>query len=78
MKKFKKILSKVFGTSPQKINDGTSPEDVKSWDSFHGLLLITELEHSYSIKFTIDDILSIRNVGDIKKNLKKYGVEFEE
>ncbi|MDD3905537.1 MAG: acyl carrier protein [Candidatus Omnitrophica bacterium] len=78
MKTLKKILSEVLGVSPNKINDNTSPKNVKKWDSFHGLLLVTELENSYKVKFSMDDVISVRNVGDIKKALKKYGVKIEE
>lgn len=78
MKKLKKILSKVLGISANKINEQTSPENVEKWDSLHGLLLVVELENYYKLKFTMEDILSVRNVGDIKKTLKKYGVKFDE
>jgi len=78
MKKLRKILSGILGVKPGRINDGTSPSNVKRWDSFHGLLLVTELENNYGVKFTMEDVLSVRNVGDIKKALKKYGVKIEE
>lgn len=78
MKRLKEILSGVLGVSPNKISDNTSPKNVKKWDSFHGLLLVTELENSYKVKFSMDDVISVRNVGDIKKALKKYGVKIEE
>ena len=78
MQKLKKILSKILGVNPAKINDNTSPKNVKKWDSFHGLILVTELENHYNVKFTMDDIIAVRNVGDIKKALKKYGVKFDD
>jgi len=75
MQKLKKILSKILEIKPGKIDDNTSPKNVRKWDSFHGLILVTELENHYKVKFTIDDIIAVRNVGDIKKALKKYGVK---
>lgn len=78
MKELKKLLSRVLKVKPSTINDRTSPENVKDWDSFHGLLLVTELENHYKVKFSMDDIMAVRNVGDIKKALKKYGVKIEE
>lgn len=78
MKTLKKILSKVLKIRPDRINDQTSPQNVKGWDSFHGLLLVTELENYYKVKFTMDDVISVRNVGDIKRSLKRYGVKIEE
>ena len=78
MKKLKKILSKVLGIRADKITDATSPENVKTWDSFHGLLLVTELEANYGLKFTMDDVISVKNVGDIRKALEKYGIKLED
>jgi len=78
MKELKKVLSKVLGIKSSKINDQTSPNNVKKWDSFHGLLLFTEIENNYNMKFTMDDIILIRNVGDIKKTLQRHGVRIED
>ena len=77
MKELKKVLAKALGIKPNMINDQTSPDNVKAWDSFHGLLLVTELENHYKVKFTMDDIVSVRNVGDIRKALKRYGIKLE-
>ena len=78
MKKLKKIISNVLKVSPAKINDQTSPANVKAWDSFHGLLMVTELEGRYKVRFTMEDVMAVKNVGDIKKSLRKYGVKIEE
>jgi len=78
VKKLEKILSEVLEIRAGKINDGTSPQNAKSWDSFRGLLLVTELEKNYKVRFSMDDVISVRNVGDIKRSLKKYGVKFDE
>ncbi len=78
MKRLKKVLTKVLNIKAGKINDKTSPENVKTWDSLHGLLLVTELENEYKVKFTMEDVLSVRNVGDIKKALKRYRIKIEE
>ena len=78
MKRLKRVLTKVLNIKAGKINDKTSPENVKTWDSLHGLLLVTELENEYKVKFTMEDVLSVRNIGDIKKALKRYGIKVEE
>ena len=41
-------------------------DNTEGWDSFNGLLLATELEKEFKVKFTMEDIVSIKNVGDIK------------
>jgi len=56
------------------INDESSPETVENWDSFHGLILADELETQFSVKFVLEDLTSVKKVGDIKKSLAKYGI----
>jgi hypothetical protein len=38
------ILSKVLEIDPNKITDDMSPETVEAWDSFNGLMIVTEFE----------------------------------
>lgn len=60
------------------INDQSSPETIERWDSFNGLVLVDELEAEFKIKFTLDEVLDVRNVGDIKKHLRNHGVILNE
>lgn len=78
MKKLKNILADILKIDPQAITDKTSPENVKTWDSFEGLMIITKLEKAYHIRFSMEDVMGVKNVGDIKKCLKKYGITLKE
>jgi acyl carrier protein len=60
------------------INDESSPETIENWDSFRGLVLADELETKFDVKFSLDDLLSVKKVEDIKKNLAKHGVSLYE
>ncbi len=75
MDKLNSILSKILEIKIEKITDDTSPENVETWDSFNGLMLVSELERSFDVKFTMDEVISVECVGDIKKALKKHGVK---
>lgn len=77
MDKLKLILAKVLVIKEETINDQTSPENVENWDSFNGLMLVSELESGFNIKFTMDEIISVKSVGEIKLALKKHGVVLE-
>lgn len=78
MSRLKKILSKVLEVDEKEIHDGSSPDTIESWDSFNGLMLVTELENEFKVNFTIDEVISVVNVGDIKKALIKHGVKSDE
>ena len=72
------IVAKVFSISEYDVNDSSSPENIESWDSFNGLILVDELESHYNIKFTISEITNVKNVADIKKHLKNHNVELND
>ena len=56
------------------INDQTSPETVKSWDSLKLYMLIDDIETEFNVKFILEEILQIKNVGHFKKLLANHGV----
>jgi len=72
------IISKVMDVPESEINDQTSPENIESWDSFHGLLLVDELENNFNVKFTIEEIADVQNVGDIKRHIKNHNIDLDE
>ena len=74
MKRLKLILSRVLDIDEGSILDSTSPDTVDSWDSFNGLMLVSELESNFGITFTTDEVLSVKCVSDIKEALIKHGV----
>jgi acyl carrier protein len=78
MKKLKKILSNVLGIPESDITDETSPDNLETWDSFSGLMLVSELENEFNIQFTMDEVTSVKCVKDIKEALKKHGVDLYE
>lgn len=78
MKKLNAILSRVLGIDEDSIDDDTSPDNVDSWDSFNALMLVSELEKEFSVKFTMEEFVAVKCVRDIKKSLKRHGIDSEE
>jgi acyl carrier protein len=72
--KLYKIVSEVMNVPVSRINDVSSPESIETWDSFHGLVLLDDLETTFNVKFTVDEVLSIKTVADIKRILQNHGV----
>ena len=68
------IVAKVFSIPESEVNDQSSPENIESWDSFNGLVLVDELETHFKVKFTISEITDVKNVADIKRHLKNHDV----
>jgi len=76
LKRLETIIAQVLKIDEDRITDETSPDNTPEWDSFNALLLVTALEEEFKIKFTARDIVGVRNVGDIKTTLKRYGITF--
>ena len=74
MKKLGSIIAKVLEIDEKSITDNTEIANVEAWDSFNGLMLFSEVEDEFGIKFTIDEIGTVKLVRDIKDMLKKKGV----
>jgi acyl carrier protein len=78
MKRVKQILSKVLGIDENQITDATSPETVETWDSFNALMLVSELEKEFKVRFTMDEVAAVKNVKDIREAVKRHGVKLDE
>lgn len=72
------IIAKVMNISIDSINDQSSPESISNWTSFKGYVLLYELETQFKVKFTIDEVIDVKNISDIKRHLKNHGVNFDE
>jgi len=76
--KLYKIISKVMTVPISEISDQSGPENIDSWDSFNGLVLVDELESEFNIKFTINEVVDVTTVEDIKRHLKNHGINLNE
>ena len=63
----KKIIAGILKVDASEINDNSSPDNLESWDSFNGLMMISEIEREFNITFTTKEVMSIKNFGDIEK-----------
>lgn len=66
-------IANVLKIPSSTISDDSGPETIKTWDSFNTLLILEELESAYDVKFSLDEVVNFKTVGDIKQSLKKHG-----
>ena len=57
--KLYEIIARVLSISVSDLNDDSSPENIESWDSFNGLVLVDELDNHFKLKFTISEITNV-------------------
>ena len=73
-KKLFEIISRVMNIPTSEINDQSGSESIPDWDSFNLYVLLNEIEKEFKVKFSLEETLEIKNVGDFKKQLEKHGV----
>tara|TARA_B100000925_G_C21915925_1_gene433640 strand:+ start:621 stop:863 length:243 start_codon:yes stop_codon:yes gene_type:complete len=70
------LLSNVLELDLEDIDENLSPENTESWDSFNALVMVTELEETFNVSFTMDEVQSVKNVKDIKHVLEDHSISF--
>lgn len=78
MSKLYNLLAHTLDEDIKNINDTSSPDTLEHWDSFNGLVLVDELEKAFHIHFTMDEIMDVKNVADIKRHLQNHGINPDE
>ena len=68
------LVARVMNVQSSTINDESSPESIENWTSFNGYVLLYELETEFKVKFTIDEVMDVKKISDIKRHLKNHGV----
>jgi len=68
-----RVFMNVLGISEEKVTDSLSPENESAWDSLNAIVLITEIEHAFDIRFGYDEAMSVKNFGDAKRLIAAKG-----
>ncbi|WP_123052860.1 acyl carrier protein [Clostridium sp. JN-1] len=76
LEKFNKIISETLNIkSMEKLKDDMGPDEIESWDSLAHVELISGFEDNFGISIDVVDVSRMYTIGDIKRILKKYGIE---
>jgi len=65
IEKLGRILSTVLKHDKFEINEALSATDVDGWDSLTHMLIITEVEKEFNIKFKLKELNKLQNVGSL-------------
>ena len=61
----KKSFISVLEHDNFQLTDQTTANDVDGWESITHMLIISEIEKSFGIKFKLIDLMNMNNVGDL-------------
>ncbi|MGI0043655.1 MAG: acyl carrier protein [Nitrososphaeraceae archaeon] len=71
------IIANIMEVQVAEIDDESGPENIENWASFKGLILFDELESKFNVKFTLNELLTVKRIKDIKKILSIHGASIE-
>jgi len=65
LEKLNFIFEKILKKNSIMLTTETTAHDVEGWDSLTNMLLISEIEKSFQIRFTFREIVKMKNIGDL-------------
>lgn len=68
--KLNQVFSDVFDEDIR-VNDETTAADIEDWDSLTHITLISEVEDAFGIHFSMNEVLGLKNVGEMVDIIEK-------
>jgi acyl carrier protein len=63
--KISRILKKVLEHDNFEMHDELSAKDVDGWDSLTHMVIITEIESAFNVKFKLRELNKLNNMGNL-------------
>ena len=60
-----KVFQTIFDDENIVVNEETTSDDIEDWDSLEHINLIVAIEQEFGIKFSMGEVTSMKNVGDM-------------
>lgn len=71
-KTLNEVFQDVFDDETITVNDSTTSEDVEEWDSLEHINLIAAVEQEFGMKFTMGQVVTMKNVGEMADIIMSY------
>ena len=66
-----KVFREIFEDPAISLKDETTAQDIEGLDSLRHIDLIMQLEEEFGLRFTVDDITGLKNVGEMIAMLER-------
>ena len=60
-----KVFRDVFDDDTISVNNTTTADDIEDWDSLEHINLIVAIEKKFGLKFTMNEVTTMKNVGEM-------------
>jgi acyl carrier protein len=68
------VFAEVLEVDPAELNDDSSPENVKEWDSLAAMKLVTAIEEKFNVKLSTKEIIKMSTIGRARQTLQSKKV----
>lgn len=65
--KLNEIFQDVFDDEDLQVSMETTAQDIEEWDSLMHISLIVSVENTFQIKFSMEEVAEMKNVGEMVK-----------
>lgn len=63
--KLNEVFRDVFDDDSITVSDTTNADDIEEWDSLEHINLMAAVESEFSVKFSMGQIVTMKNVGEM-------------
>jgi acyl carrier protein len=68
------LFAEVLETDAAELNDNSSPDNVKEWDSLSAMKLVAAIEEKFKIQLSTREIMKMSTIGRARKTLQSKKV----
>ena len=65
------VFRDVFDDDSIEVNEDTTANDIEDWDSLNHITLIDAVESEFGVRFTMGEVSSMKNVGEMAQIIKE-------
>jgi acyl carrier protein len=69
------LFAEVLEVNPGRLNDDSSPDNVKEWDSLSAMKLVNAIEEEFNVQLSTKDIMKMSTIGLARKALRSKGAK---
>ena len=73
--KLNEVFQDVFDDDSITVNAETTADDIEDWDSLEHINLVVAIEKAFGLKFSMDEVTGMKNVGEMVEIIKARGTK---
>jgi acyl carrier protein len=64
------LFAEVLRVDPAELNEDSSPENLKQWDSLAAMALVAAIEEKFTVRLSTKQIMKMSTIGRARKALQ--------